>query len=504
MMYLMGIDIGTTGCKVVLYDNAGNSCAQGYREYKCSVAPDRIELDPELVFNSVLDCMSGMKQQHMLQNVRAISVSSMTDTVTAIGSDGRALLPSIIPFDPRGIEEADELNARFGAEWIYDQTGMEAHSSHTVCKLMWLKKRHPELTERTWKFMCYEDYILYRLGAEPVSSYTTASKTAYFDIHRLCWHETMLEMCGIRADQLPRPVPSGVPVGTVSAAIADATGLPATAVLVSGGFDQACCGLSCGIIHPGDVLDTTGTNGILFFALEAQQSRELLACNMNYSQHVVPEVFSSYALIFNAGGAFRWCRDALFPDFVAQNRPNIYGDITGGMKSAPENLLFLPFLSGMGTPEMDSNGRGAFFGLSLSADRYGMAQAILEGITYEMRYNIDLVKPLVHRKADNLIAVGGAAKSDFWMQLKCDIYNAAISVPQDLEPGACGAAMLAGIGCGMYANAEEAVQAFSRNRAYRHYEPDANRVRLYEDAYQRYLSVRNAYIGKREVFFSAL
>ncbi|NLF28963.1 MAG: hypothetical protein GX592_13790, partial [Clostridiales bacterium] len=337
-------------------------------------------------------------------------------------------------------------------------------------------------------FLCYEDYILWRLGAEPVSSYSTASKTMYFDIHRLRWCDALLDACGLRAEQLPTPVPSGMRVGALSREISALTGIPAGVSLVSGGFDQACCALSCGVIHPGDVLDTTGTNEILFFALGSEQKRGLLDCGMNYSQHVVPDVFSSYAMIFNAGGAFRWCRDALFGDLASH--AHVYDEMTGGMSDAPERILFLPFLSGIGTPELDSNAKGAFLGLTLSASRFDLAQSILEGVTFEMRYNLELVRGLTDRPVDTLTAVGGATKSDYWLQLKSDVNNVPLAVPVGLEPGACGAAMLAGIGCGAFANAEQAVSACQRHRTHREFFPRPERVRLYEEAYRRYRRAR--------------
>lgn len=494
-MALLGIDIGTTGCKVVAYSPAGQPLGRAYREYPSIVSGDWIELDPELVYSHAVACIREIAGCVDLAQITALSVSSMTDTVTPIGKDGRALMCSFIPFDARGIEEARELESLYGLDALFARTGMALHSSHTICKILWIKRHRPDVLEKTWKFLCYEDYILWKLGAEPVSSYSTASKTMYFDIRSQKWCEDLLRVCGITPEQLPGPVPSGVPVGRISAEAAEKTGLPQDTVLVSGGFDQACCALSCGVIRHGDVLDTTGTNEIIFFALDDRQDRALLEYGMNFSPHVVQDMFSAYAVLFNAGGAFKWCRDALYGDGLPSPQGDAYAGITSTFRDDPGDIVFLPFLTGVGTPELDPQASGAFLGLTLGADRSRMAQAILEGVTCEMRYNLEIVRELTGTAIDTLTVVGGATKSDYWLQLKCDIAGVCILVPEGLEPGACGAAMLAGIGSGVYQNAREAAAVFCGARKNRVIEPRANKTGAYQDAYRRYCDMRACVVG---------
>ncbi len=500
-MSLMGIDVGTTGCKVAVYTETGVSLAHSYREYGLLLSDEAIALDPDVVFDRVLACMREVAGQLKTSVICGISVSAMTDTITAVGHDGRALLPSMISFDRRGAVQARRMEAGLGGRQLFCRTGMPLHPSHSICKLLWMKEHCPHAFSQTWKFMCYEEYILWRLGAEPATSYSSASKTMLLDAEQMRWSIEMLDYCGIALHQLPDSVPSGSVVGKLSPEIAQETGFMAGVPLVTGGFDQACCALSCGITKAGDVLDTTGTNEILFFALPKEQRDGLLEHGMDYSPHVIPEQHCSYASVINAGGAFRWCRDALFPDLAAEDAQGAYNAMTARMRESPERVLFFPFLTGVGTPEMTPEASGLFCGLTLQADRYSLAQAILEGVTFELRYNLEIVREILNQPNPKLVAAGGATKSPYWLQLKSNVNNIPFLVPENLEQGTSGAAMLAGIGCGLFSEADEAVSAFHHRRTYREYLPEKQAVPRYQEAYQQYRIARASLMAERPLIF---
>jgi xylulokinase len=496
-MILIGIDVGTTGCKVAAYHERGRELAKSYCEYALLVTAQAVELDPDRVFNSVLHCIKDVAKQIVTRKVRAISVSAMTDTVTPIGPDGSALTPSLVSFDPRGVEEAEILETQFGKEALFNLTGMPVHASHTLSKLFWISRNQPEITNNAWKFLCFEEYILWRLGAEPISSYSTASKTMAFSIKGKAWDEGLLSFCGLSAKQFPQTVASGKRIGTLSSNLASAFCFPDDVALVSGGFDQACCALAHGVIHPGEVLDTTGTNEIIFFTVDQVDSQAFLNNELTISEHVVPGVNSSYATVLNAGGAFRWCRDTFFRDFVAEGRISIYDEMTAGMKEEPGRMVFLPFLTGVGTPEFDASVYGSFLGIGLDATPFSFAQAILEGICFEMRNILDIVRKLMGQDNKRLMVTGGATKSPYWLQLKSNIINCPLLIAENMEAGACGAAMLAGIGCGAFANAQEAYAAFSSSLIHREIHPQPHVVPMYDAAYQRYCQLRTMAIQHR-------
>ncbi len=400
-MVLIGIDIGTTGCKVCTYD--GNMCLLGsaYKEYPLIFSAGFVELSSDVVFECVslciLSALSGMEKNEVV----AISVSSMTDTFTPFGRDGRPLMNSIVSFDQRAVREAQFLEREFGREELFSITGLPMHSMYPGCKILWLNKNIPEVASKTWKYLSYEDFILWKLGAPAVSSYSMIGKSLMFDMRTLEYSDELLSACGAKKTQLPEPVPSGTLVGRVSAEAAQAFGLPVGVKLVSGGFDQACCALAFGVLEPGDMLNTIGTNEIIYFPIDKKNGYSLYDSNMNFSCHVTPGGYGSYAQIFNAGGAFKWCRDTLFAQ-EKQQLPDVYSFITSHFKHEPEQLLFLPFLSGIGTPDMNSGINAAFYGIQLGTDRYALAQAIIEGINCESKYNFDTISKIIGVKPSNI------------------------------------------------------------------------------------------------------
>ena len=491
MRVLLGIDIGTTGCKVCTYDGYMRLLGSAYKEYPLIFSDGFVELSSDVVFDCVSSCILTSLSGIDKNEVEAISVSSMTDTFTPLGGDGRPLMNSIVSFDQRAAQEALFLEKEFGREELFNITGLPMHSMYPGCKILWLNKNMPEVASKTWKYLSYEDFILFKLGAPPVSSYSMTGKTLMFDMRTLEYSGELLRACGAKQDQMPEPVPSGKPVGRISAEAAQAFGLPDGVKLVSGGFDQACCALAFGVLEPGDILNTIGTNEIIYFPIDKQNSHNLYHSNMNLSCHVTPGGYGSYAQIFNAGGAFKWCRDTLFAQ-EKQQKPDVYSFITSHLKREPEQLLFLPFLSGIGTPDMNNGINAAFYGLKLETDRFALAQAIIEGINCESKYNFDTISQIIGVKPSRITVVGGGSRSDYWMQLKSDMFNIEVNVPKNAEPGAAGAAILAGAGCGAFKDHIEGSRLYGKTLEYKKYTADPAMHESLSEKAERYYSFRDA------------
>ena len=263
-MSLLGVDIGSTGCKAAVYTEQGRLISSSYKEYKVLYKGQSAELKPQKVWECVKACIKKVVLDCGNDTVKALSVSSMSDTFTPFDKDGKPLTHSVMSFDSRAGLEVEELKESCDSYELYMLSGMPMHPMHPLFKLKWINKNMPKLQKRVWKFMFYEDYILYMLGACPCVSYSNAGRSMLFDYTEKKWAKALLEKCGIDETKLPETHPSGTVVGEVSEQASVMTGLPARAKLVVGGFDQACCAAACGVLEKGNVVDTTGTNEIFF------------------------------------------------------------------------------------------------------------------------------------------------------------------------------------------------------------------------------------------------
>lgn len=486
-MSLLGIDIGSNGCKVAAYTEDGKLISFAYKEYSIETVGSDFELSSSVVWECVLSCLLETVKRSGQDTVKAISVSSMADTFTPVLQDGTALSNSIMSFDSRAYAETREYKKRVDPFKIYQTTGMMLHPMHPAFKLAWLEKNRPEIFENAWKFLCYEDFILWKLGAEPSCSYSIAGRTMLFNNKTKEWDGDLLKSFHVDRTKLPYLYPSGCVVGSVSKEVAEKTRLPVSTKLVTGGFDQACCAVACGVFNKGEMVDTTGTNEIIFFIADKHQQRALFKNNFSYSYHVLDDsIFSSFGHMFNAGGAFKWYRSLFSEESVLS-----YNTITETMDQGVTNVFFLPYLTGMGTPEMRYDIQAAFYGLSLDTSRFTIAKAILEGINMELKYNIELISSLTNTPIKKLRALGGATKSSKWMQLKADVLGAVVESFSDLEAGAAGAAIIAGVGAGVFGDIQDGYKAFSRNYKKAVFMPDEDMHQQYNTKYESFKTLRN-------------
>jgi xylulokinase len=496
-MSLVGLDIGTTGCKALAITADGSTLAKAGREYRLNVPqPGWAELDAENVWQAVLESLEEVAFATQDDPIEAISVSAMADTVTPFAADLTPLAPSIVSFDARSAPETREMCDKLGREWLFQTTGMPPHSTHSATKILWLKNHRPRLFEQTRWFLDYEAYILAKLGADFVVSYSNAARMMLFDLQKQDWHPQLLEICGLSPQQLARPTQSGVLVGEIDKHLAETLGLRPEVKLISGGHDQPCAALGSGIVSEGMALDTTGTVEVLLAAFQKPVlNQSMLDGYLCCYPHVYPGRYCSFAQLQGAGAAFRWFRDKFGYEEklqAAEMQRDPYDLIISKLPQHPTDLFVLPYLAGSGTPTMDPTARGAIYGLTLDTDKYDLARAILEGVTYELKTNIDLFESTGIR-IDTIRAAGGGAKSDFWLQLKADITGRTFEVGQQTEASALGAAILAGYGAGVYSTLEEGMGSVAS--PIKTIYPDAETHARYLEKYTQYTRYRKAIRG---------
>ncbi len=490
-MGLLGLDIGTTGCKATIFDYEGKMKATAYREYKLeNPQPGWTELNPQIVWNSVKVVIGEVLSRYPESEIKAISVSSFGEAVVPVDRNGNILDNSILYIDKRGEEEVKVLKEKIGDRKVLSITGTSIHPMYTIGKLMWLKKHKPEVYKGTWKFMLYADFVLFMMGADPVANYSLAARTMAFDIIKKCWSEEILNVSGIDQRKLGIPVQAGTKVGCIKDELADELGLPRTAILVAGGHDQPCAALGAGIISSKNAVDGMGTVECITPALDKPIiSGDMALANFVSVPHVKDNMYVTYAFNFTGGSLLKWYRDRFgFEEKqLAQNQNrDVYDLLVEQAVDYPTDLYILPHFAGTGTPYMDTEAKGAIIGLTLDTKKEEIIKAILEGITYEMLLNLEYLN-----KAGVLIeelrAVGGGAKSDYWLQLKADMMGKKVCSLNVTEAGTLGVAILAGTAAGIYNSLDEAVEMLVKVK--KNFYPDEQKHQFYQEKFKIYQKI---------------
>lgn len=491
MTALIGLDIGTTGCKAVLFDADGSLLASASREYPVELPrPSWAEQDIEAVWEFALESMADAVATAGVPDVAAIGLSVHGEAVTPVDAALRPLRPTILGMDTRTDAQNDWLRKRFGAQALFERTGMPIHTVNTLPKLLWIREHEPDIWAKADRFLLVEDFLIARMTGQAAISSCLASRTQLFDLHAGTWSAGILDALELTPDRLAEVVPSGTAVGQLSAELTERLGLGSAPAVVSGGHDQACGALGVGLTQPGLAMFSTGTAEVVEVALGSPVvSAPLYEGNISVYRSTVPELFLAMTLNHSGGLALRWFRDGFCEPQIARasaSGDDAYDLILEGASPEPSGLLVLPHLAGAGTPTFDTASKGAILGLTFSTSRTDLAKAILEGLTYELRVNLDLLRD-GGVAIDVLRAIGGGARSRLWLQLKADITGIPVITPRITEAAAFGAALLAGTGAGLWTSAAEGAERFLELTDT--YEPDPARHVAYTELYERYREV---------------
>jgi len=490
-MSYMGLDVGTSGAKAVAFDSGGNQIAQGSCEYPTIIPRDGwAELDSDEVLAACMvviqDTASACADS---DPVAAIGISSQGEAFTAVTADGEVLNNAMVSFDTRSAEIADTWSTQFGRWPLYELTGHTAHPMFTLFKLLWTRDNQPDVWEKADYFLCFEELVQQRLGLEPAISYPMAGRTMIFNVRTHDWDKHILMRAGIAPECLACPLPSGSVVGTIPDDRAADVGLGKGVVVVTGGHDQPCGALGAGVLAPGKAMYGMGTVECICPAFDRPVfSEELFESNLCTYDHVVDGMYTTVAFCLTGGNLLRWYRDEWAGDDVREARKqgrDPYDLILESMPDSPSKLMVLPHFTPTGTPYFDTAATGAILGLQLSTTRADVLRALLEGVTYEMKLNVDILdRAGVH--IDEFIAIGGGAKNQRLVQLKADVLNRPITTVAVTEAGCLGVAMLA----------KAAVSGDSLDNIAAEWvrpqsviEPDARRAAVYEEKLETYKKV---------------
>ena len=457
-MLLAGLDIGTTGCKISVFSTGGEFLGRVYRDYPNTRTTSQHEIDAVLIWKAVQEVLTEASAKW--PDIGSIGVTSFGETFVLLDKNDQPLSPSMLYTDPRGAEECEWLSAKLGRDIIAGITGLNPHPMYSIPKLMWVKRHKPEIWSNVGRVCQMKDYIVYLLTGNAQIDYSLASRTMAFDIKQLIWNDQIFDAAGIDKALLSAPVPIGTCAGTVKPEIAKSLGLNPKMLVVSSGQDQVAAAVGSGIFDEDVAVDGAGTVECITPVFRDIENYDSM---INNSYAIVPYIedgkYVCYAFSFTGGAAVQWFTENLAgyaANHAAKKGMNIYKYFDEyASPSGPTGLLVLPHFAGAATPHMDYNAKAAIVGLTLSTTQADIFNAIMEGVCYEMRLNVEqLTGAGIEFK--KLRATGGGANSRVWMQMKADILNLPVTSLSTVEAGGAGAAMMAGVAAGVFADLREA------------------------------------------------
>ena len=490
-MSLLGLDIGTTGCKAVAFDPEGGMLAHAYREYPLlHPQPGWSELDAENLWLKVKEIITEVNSRLASDPVDALSVSSQGEAVIPIDKTGRPLYNFSVSFDHRTVVQAEWWKKNMGAGEIFKITGIPLHAMHTINKIMWFKQCRPDIYEKSVKFLCVEDYINFKLTGEYTTDWSLAARTMAFDVVKNKWSTRILTKSGIEERLLPAAYRSGAPIGNISGGLTGELGFKKNVLVACGGHDQPCGALGSGIIKSGMAMNATGTSDVICPAFDKPiLTASMLKNSYSCSPHVNPGQYVSIAFNLTGGLLLRWYKD-VFCDkekiLAEKNNRDVNEIIIERASDNIRSLYFLPHFVGAGTPSLDSHSRGALVGLTIDTTKEDISKAVLDSVNYEARLNIEHMNR-AGCKIREMRAIGGGARSERWLQMKADTFGMPVSSMRISEAASLGAAMLAGIATGCFAGGQEAVDKMVKVK--RVYEPDSGKKAQYREKYEEYVKI---------------
>jgi len=497
--YLCSFDMGTTGVKVGLLTPDGKLVGMAYREYGITIS------GPQWVEQSVDEMWQGQGEacRELLEEtgidpkeIAAIGVSCQRATYAPLGEDLKPLTNFIGWQDQRSIEQCEEMKRSIGLENFYKIAGVPLDPIAAVSKIVWLKENDPETFEKTRMFGSTQNVHLHQLGVEnPPCDLADAAYMGLLDVDNLVWSQELLEELGIPAEKMPELVHSGTLVGEVSKEAAEATGLAEGTPIAAAGGDLQNAGLGVGVAQPGYVSVGIGTGGGVLICVEKPLRHPDIS--LNCLPHAAEGYWEMEGVALASGGAYKWFRDTLgdIEKGEALERGvdpyEILNEKASASPSGANGLIILPTILGAGSPNWYPKARGVMLGLSASTTKGDIVRAMLEGICLEIRWIIESAEKL-GTDIEEVRIWGGAAKSPLWNQIAADVYGVPAAKTEVPDAGLVGAAICAGVGIGMFENAQEGAETMVRIAE--RYEPDPVNAAKYTEMFAIYKKAYNALV----------
>ena len=473
MAIYLAIDLGTTGCRSILFDQSLRQLAVAYEEYGLITPKEKwteqdAELWWELTKKTAKDAIrtAGISGKE----IRGISISSQGITIVPVDRELKPLCNALSWLDVRADKQTEQIVSDFGFDEMFVHTGKPVDPCYTLPKMLWLQQERPDVFENAWKFLMPMDYLIAKLTGSCVTDHSMASGTLFYDIKNLCWSKKVLSHYGIPEDKLPELRWSGESAGCVLPCVADELGLSESCRVAVGAQDQKCAALGVGL-DENTMTVSLGTAA----AIEKRWNEAKTEVNngVGWCGYVVPGTWVTEGVINTAGTCLRWARDMLFP---GESYDTINQEAVAA-RNRGSSVMFYPYLSGPSCPDFYPESQGCFYGVNLASKRGDFALAVMEGIAFQIRVLLEAME--AYGTVNTLSLFGGGANSDLWCQIIADATGMRIQIPETTEAAAAGAARLAAMAC------EDPLPALAFAKTY---EPSALR-NAYEMKYHKFRTI---------------
>ena len=495
MNYLLGVDVGSTNLKAVLYDLNGDAVASA-SEPTQRITPDVEHPDwaiwqPEQIWGGVAGSIRQVVSQIKdPKEVKGVSVTGMGMDGVPLDSKGNWLYPFISWHCPRTKPQQERWLETVGAEKQFSISGSPVWPFHTSFRLIWMKENEPEILSRTHKWVLIEDFINFMLCGQYATDYSMASSTSLFDQNKQQWSDELINLAGIDKDLLCDAKPAGTVVGCVHGKASEKTGLAKGTPVVLGGHDYCCGCLPTGAFAPGVILDVIGTWEMVVATID-QPLLDTSLCDAGalVDSHVADGKWAIMAAAV-AGDMTEWFKSQFGYEEVKQaddekiSQWHYLVEKASASPAGSNGVLFLPHMSGSFSPVIDSESTGAFVGLRNTNSKADMFRAVIEGVNFQFMDIIENLQASLLEMPEKIIAIGGPTKNELWMQTKADITSKIVEISEVAEPVTLGAAMLAGIGTEVYGDLPQAYEAVRKKT--RVVVPNKKEHSKYVDIYRKY------------------
>jgi xylulokinase len=483
MKYVIGIDLGTSAVKILLVNQYGDVCGEVSKSYPLILEKSGYsEQNPEEWVEKTSEGLTELVQQFHgnVNDIEGISFAGQMHGLVLLDKDHTVLRNAILWNDTRTTEQCQQIYHVVGKKRLLEITKNPALEGFTLPKLLWVKENEPDTYKLVSVFMLPKDYLRFRMTGNIHSEFSDAAGTLLLNISERKWSTEILNLFDISPDFCPPLVESHDCVGTISTELSKFTGLSETTRVFAGGADNACGAIGSGILMEGKTLCSIGTSGVV---LSYEERNDLdFEGKVHYFNHGEENAYYTMGVTLAAGYSLSWFKD-IFGDWET------FAQFLEGVDSIPagaNGLLFTPYIVGERTPHANSNIRGSFIGMDASHERKHFARSVLEGITFSLNESIEIFRKN-GKTIDSIVSIGGGAKSETWLQMQADIFNAKIEKLASEQGPGMGAAVLAAYGCGWFPSLKECAQEFIRSS--KTYYPIQENVETYKKLFSIYQQV---------------
>lgn len=479
-MFFAGIDIGTTGSKITIFDN-GFAIDKLYISYPATRTENQHEIDAKNIINAIKTLIIEADKKYILS---AIGITSFGESFVLLDKDDHIIRPIMLYTDPRGKKEAKELENLIGRDKLGYITGQIGQGMYTLPKLMYIKKHYTQEYDQIDKVLLIEDFIVYMLTGIRQIDFSLACRTLAFDVHTLSWSLEILSKVGIDSNLFSKPVAVGTKASTIKSSLKEEWKLRSDIEIISISHDQISNAIGGNVFEEGSAIDGSGTCECLTTIFKGIPSKNVL---YEKGYGVIPYLRQGYnvcySLINSGGSLISWVIDNFFMD-IKESKENVFKHLDKNVlydKISP--VLILPHFAGAGTPYMDESSKGMIVNLDLSINRYEIYLAALQSIAYEMKLSLTPLQE-IGIKIDKIYASGGGSSNDNWLQMKADILNIPFYQLENSDAGTVGSGIIVGTALKVFPSLDAAIEKMIKVK--KAFYPRPNYHLKHMDNYKKY------------------